>query len=494
MLGRRRVTGSSQFIDLAERIRQRTLESRPPVLKTPANSGSRFTPQAPSGGDVRLRHGRTAKVLSFSQTPLYRVWERGNVDPEFLYQALALLEDRLSLLCDLDGSRTALASAVDELLDEVIADLEAQLEPQEKQGLTEALLDELTGLGPLAQLMADTSVSEIMVNGPGKVYVKRRDRAQLTDIAFRSESHLLRIARRIAQHGGRRLDEAEPRASVPLADGSKAYLIIPPLAVDGPSITIRKYLPKVVPLDQMVRQGNLSLGMATALKVATLCRLNILVTGTTASGKTTLLSAMADMIDPDDRIVTIEDIAELQLLQPHTIRLEIRPAGMNGTGGIDQLDLLQQALRMRPDRLILGEILDDEAAELLLTLNSAQTGTLATIHAKRPHAALRHLEDVVIYADGGVSPRSCQAALAQSIDLMVHVELMSDGLRRVTSITEVTGVEEDNILTQELFTFERYGEDFNGRVAGKFKSTGLQPHFMKRAQACGLDGALQDAL
>lgn len=494
MLGRRKVTGSSQFIDLAERVRRRAHESPPPVLKTPANSGNHFTPQASSPGDDRQWRGRPAKVLSFSQTPLYRVWEKGDVNPEFLYQALALLEDRLSFIDDLEGSRTALASAVNDLLDEVIADLQARLDPQEKRALAEALLDELAGLGPLAPLMADSTVSEIMVNGPDKVYVKRRDRRQLTDITFRSESHLLRIARRMAHYGGRRLDETAPETSVPLDDGSKAYLIIPPLAVDGPSITIRKYLPKVVPLDQMVRQGNLSRDMATLLKVATRCRLNILISGTTASGKTTLLSALSEMIDPADRIVTIEDIPELQLLQPHTIRLETRPAGMNGEDAFGQLDLVRQSLRMRPDRLILGELFDDEAAELLLALDNGQTGLLATIHAKRPHAALRHLEDKVTYADGGVSPRTCRIALAQSIDLVVHVEQMSDGLRRVTSITEVMGMEEDNILTQELFTFDYGGADFNGRFRGRFKSAGLQPHFMNRARACGLEHALQDAL
>jgi pilus assembly protein CpaF len=490
MLGRRKVSSSGQFVDLAEWVRQRALDSQAqareeaPVPGPAANSGNRFAPQgegraSPAEGSPMWR-GKPAKVLSFNETPVYRIAERGAIKPEFLYQALALLEDRLSNVLDLDGSRERLAVAVGELIDEVLADLQARLSGPDKRALTAGLLDELAGLGPLAQLMADDSISEIMVNGPDQVYVKRRERKQVTDVIFRSESHLLRIARRIAMLSERRLDEKEPQASLRLPDGSRAFLIIPPLAVDGASITIRKFMP------------NLSEGMATLLKVATLCRLNILISGGAASGKTTLLNAMAEMIDPEERLVAIEDIAELQFLQPHVVRLETRPGAMNRGSGAGQLDLVKQALHMRPDRLILGEAADSEASDLLLTLSSGQAGMLATIHAKRPHAALRRLEDMVSYADGEVSLRNTRAQLAQSLDLIVHVEQMRDGLRRVTRITEVVGMEEDNILTQDLFTFDYRGEDFNGRVLGSFEPSGLAPQFLKRAEAHGLADALRN--
>ncbi|MDH3473061.1 MAG: CpaF family protein [Rhodospirillales bacterium] len=501
MLGRRKVSSSGQFVDLAEWVRQRALDSQAQAREEAhvpgpaANSGNRFAPQdkgKASPAEVSpMPRTKPAKVLSFNETPVYRIAERGAVKPEFLYQALALLEDRLSNVLDLDGSRERLAVAVGELIDEVLADLQARLSGPDKRALTAGLLEELAGLGPLVQLMADDSVSEIMVNGPDQVYVKRRDRKQLTDVVFRSESHLLRIARRIAMLSERRLDEKEPQASLRLPDGSRAFLIIPPLAVDGASITIRKGMPKALPLDQMVRQGNLSEGMATLLKVATLCRLNILISGGAASGKTTLLNAMAEMIDPEERLVAIEDIAELQFLQPHVVRLETRPRALSGRPGIAQLDLVKQALHMRPDRLILGDVVDYEAPDLLLTLSSGQAGMLATIHAKRPHAALRRLEDMVTYADGGVSLSSTRAQLAQSLDLIVHVEQMRDGLRRVTRITEVVGMEEDNILTQDLFTFDYRGEDFNGRVLGGFEPSGLAPQFLKRAEAHGLADALR---
>ncbi|MCG8322157.1 MAG: CpaF family protein, partial [Cytophagales bacterium] len=308
------------------------------------------------------------------------------------------------------------------------------------------------------------------------------------------DAHVLNIAQRIVQQVGRRIDESNPLVDARLADGSRVNMIIPPLALDGPSISIRKFSRNKVNLDAMARAGNLSREMATTLKVAARCRLNVLICGGTGSGKTTMLNAMSELIPPSERIVTIEDAAELQLQQPHVVRLETRPANLEGKGEITMRDLVKNALRMRPDRIILGEIRSSEAIDMLQAMNTGHDGSLGTIHANRPREALMRLENMVGMAGVNLSPMAVRTQIASAIDMIVQISRMRDGVRRITHVSEVMGMEGDVIIMQDLFLFSFTGEGQNGELLGEFKPSGIRPHFMQKAAYFGLDKALLEAV
>src|SRR5882762_2648324 len=302
------------------------------------------------------------------------------------------------------------------------------------------------------------------------------------------------IATRIVSAIGRRIDESTPLVDARLADGSRVNIIIPPLAIDGPSISIRKFSKKTIDLDVMSRQNNVSVAMATVLKIAARCQLNILISGGTGSGKTTLLNALSQMIDTDERIVTIEDAAELQLQQPHVVRLETRPPNLEGRGEITMRDLVKNALRMRPDRIILGEIRGPEAIDMLQAMNTGHDGSMGTLHANRPREALTRLENMVTMGIASLPPKAIRTQIAGSLQLIVQISRMRDGVRRVTHITEVMGMEGDVIITQDLFTYEFKGETTDGKLSGAFKSSGLRPYFLPRAAYYGLDKVLMEAM
>jgi pilus assembly protein CpaF len=352
----------------------------------------------------------------------------------------------------------------------------------------------MLGLGPLEPVLADDTVTDIMVNGPKQVYVERRGKLELTDVTFRDNAHVMSIATRIVTQVGRRIDESTPLVDARLQDGSRVNIITPPLAIDGPSISIRKFSKKTITLDVMARQQNVSPPMATVLKIASRSRLNILISGGTGSGKTTLLNAMSQMIDPGERIVTIEDAAELQLQQPHVVRLETRPANLEGKGEITMRDLVKNALRMRPDRIILGEIRDGAALDMLQAMNTGHDGSLSTIHANRPREALTRLENMVGMAGVQLPARAIRQQIAAAVHLIVQISRMRDGIRRITSITEIIGMEGDIITTQDLFTYQFEGELPDGKLKGSFPSSGLRPHFTARAEYFGLDRALVEAI
>jgi pilus assembly protein CpaF len=333
-----------------------------------------------------------------------------------------------------------------------------------------------------------------MVNGPKQVYVERRGKLEVTDVTFRDNGHVMSIATRIVTMIGRRVDESTPLVDARLPDGSRVNIIVPPLAIDGPSISIRKFSKKGITLDVMMRQDNISAQMAVVLKIAARSRLNILISGGTGSGKTTLLNAMSQMIDSGERIVTIEDAAELQLQQPHVVRLETRPPNLEGRGEITMRDLVKNALRMRPDRIILGEIRGAEALDVLQAMNTGHDGSLSTVHANRPREALTRLENMIGMAGVNLPSRAVRTQIAAAVDMIVQVSRMRDGIRRVTNITEVIGMEGDVITTQELFSYRFEGEHTDGRLKGRFDSTGLRPHFTPRAEYFGLDRALLEAM
>jgi len=390
--------------------------------------------------------------------------------------------------------REELARQLAGVVAEVLTEQRIQLNQTEQRDLVTVLLNDMLGFGPLEQLLADDSVNDIMVNGPKQVYVERKGKLEVTDVTFRDDAHVMSIATRIVTMIGRRIDESTPLVDARLPDGSRVNIIVPPLAIDGPSISIRKFAKKGITLDVMVRQENISAQMGTVLKIAARSRLNILISGGTGSGKTTLLNAMSQMIDTTERIVTIEDAAELQLQQPHVVRLETRPANLEGKGEITMRDLVKNSLRMRPDRIILGEIRSSEALDMLQAMNTGHDGSLSTVHANRPREALTRLENMIGMAGVNLPSRAVRTQIAAAIDMIVQISRMRDGIRRVTNITEVVGMEGDVITTQELFAYHFESETPDGKLKGRFESSGLRPHFTQRAEYFGLDRALLEAM
>ncbi len=327
-----------------------------------------------------------------------------------------------------------------------------------------------------------------------QVYVERKGKLELTEVKFRNDDHVLNIAQRIVSKIGRRIDQTQPLCDARLEDGSRVNIIIPPLALRGPTISIRKFSKKPITLDMMARQDNLSDKMATVLKIAAASRLNIVISGGTGSGKTTLLNALSQLIDPAERIVTIEDAAELQLQQPHVVPLETRPMNLEGHGEISFRDLVKNALRMRPDRIILGEIRGPEAIDMLQAMNTGHDGSMCTLHANRPREALTRLENMVSMANLNLPPEAVRRQIADAVDLIIQVERMRDGKRRVVTIAEVCGMGDGVITLQDLFQYEFEGEDSEGNLRGEFVASGLRPYFMAKAEYFGLDKALMNAL
>ncbi|HWE99030.1 MAG TPA: CpaF family protein [Caulobacteraceae bacterium] len=391
-------------------------------------------------------------------------------------------------------TRPELAAQLSGVVAEVLLELKLPLNQREQRDLVTILMNDMLGLGPIDPLLADDTVTDIMVNGPKQVYVERRGRLELTNASFRDNSHVMAIANRIVSTVGRRIDESSPLCDARLPDGSRVNIIIPPLAIDGPSISIRKFSKKTIDIDVMVRQQNCSAAMGTVLKIASRARLNILISGGTGSGKTTLLNALSQMIDPDERVVTIEDAAELQMQQPHVVRLETRPPNLEGRGEVTMRDLVKNALRMRPDRIILGEIRGAEAIDMLQAMNTGHDGSLGTLHANRPREALTRLENMVGMSGINLPSKAVRTQIAAAVHLIVQISRMRDGVRRIISITEIVGTEGDVITSQELFVYKFEGQTADGKLRGRFESTGLRPHFLPRAEYYGLDRLLLEAM
>jgi pilus assembly protein CpaF len=390
--------------------------------------------------------------------------------------------------------RSELARQLQSVIGEILLEQKIQLNQLEQRDLVTVLLDDMLGLGPIEPLLADDTISDIMVNGPKQVYVERRGKLELTDVAFRDNAHVMSVATRIVTQIGRRIDESTPLVDARLADGSRVNIIAPPLAIDGTAISIRKFSKKTITLDSMAKSGSISPEMAVVLKIAARSRLNILISGGTGSGKTTTLNAMSQMIDEGERVCTIEDAAELQLQQPHVVRLETRPPNLEGKGEITMRDLVKNTLRMRPDRIILGEIRGGEALDMLQAMNTGHDGSLCTIHANRPREALTRLENMVGMSSANLPAKAVRQQIAAAVHMVLQVSRMRDGHRRITAITEIVGMEGEIITTQDLFTFQFEGEGPDGKLQGSFKSSGLRPHFVTRAEYYGLDRALLEAV
>jgi pilus assembly protein CpaF len=375
---------------------------------------------------------------------------------------------------------------VSRLAESVLAQDAMPLSALERERLVNDVQHELFGLGPLEPLLADSTISDILVNSHRTIYIERKGKLESTNIAFKDDEHLMRVIERIVSSVGRRIDESSPMVDARLKDGSRVNAIIPPLAIDGPVLSIRRFGSDPLRMHKLVENKALTKEIAEMLQMCVTARLNVLISGGTGAGKTTLLNALSAYIPENERIVTIEDSAELQLQQPHVVRLETRPSNIEGRGEVSQRDLVKNALRMRPDRIVIGEVRGGEAIDMLQAMNTGHDGSLTTIHANTPRDALARVETMIQMTGMRLSDRAMRQQIASALDLVLQVARMTDGSRRVTSISEITGMEGDIITMQEIFMFERTGVDQHGQVLGRFRPTGIRPRFAERLKTCGL--------
>jgi pilus assembly protein CpaF len=375
---------------------------------------------------------------------------------------------------------------VSRLAESVLAQEAMPLSTAERDRLVGEVQHELFGLGPLEPLLGDPTISDILVNSHSTIYVERRGKLEATNVAFKDDEHLMRVIERIVSSVGRRIDESSPMVDARLRDGSRVNAIIPPLSIDGPVLSIRRFGAEPLRMNSLIENKALTRDIADMLQMCVNARLNILISGGTGAGKTTLLNALSAYIPENERIVTIEDSAELQLQQPHVVRLETRPPNIEGRGEVTQRDLVRNALRMRPDRIVIGEVRGGEAIDMLQAMNTGHDGSLTTIHANTPRDALARLETMIQMTGMRLSDRAMRQQVAAAINLVVQVARLSDGTRRLTAISEITGMEGETITMQEIFQFERTGVDSHGQVIGRFRPTGIRPRFAERLKAAGL--------
>ena len=396
------------------------------------------------------------------------------------------LLDRLNLAMLDQAPIEQIKSQISAILPELLADYDEPLNREEREKLVQELVDELLGLGPLEPLLADDTITDILVNGAETVFVEKRGMLERVPTRFQDEKHLMRVIQKIVSAVGRRVDESSPFVDARLADGSRVNAIVAPLALDGSLVSIRKFAKKPISIEKMIGLGSVPEQMAPVLEAIVRSRRNVLISGGTGSGKTTLLNAMSSYIDEKERIVTIEDSAELQLQQAHTARLETRPANIEGKGEVTQRDLVKNALRMRPDRIIVGEVRAGEAFDMLQAMNTGHDGSMTTVHANTPRDALSRVEQMIGMSGIDITSKSARAQIAAAINVVVQVGRLSDGRRKIKSLSEITGMEGETITMQEIFRFKMTGRADDGSVLGHFEATGIRPKFLDEAEAHGV--------
>jgi pilus assembly protein CpaF len=390
--------------------------------------------------------------------------------------------------------RAALRREIAKLVSEIATEDRVQLNKLEETALAADLSDDMVGLGPLEPFLDDDDITDILANGPFDIYVERHGKLARTGVRFRDAQHLASIAHRIATTVGRRIDEASPMVDARLADGSRVNIVLPPLVLNGGTISIRKFPKQSLTLDMMSRQQNLSPEVARLLGVAARTRLNILISGGTGSGKTTLLNAVSQHIDANERVITVEDAVELRLQQPHVVQMETRPPNIEGVGEVSQRELVRNALRMRPDRIIVGEVRGPEAFDMLQAMNTGHDGSMSTVHANSPRDALYRIENMVMMANLNLPLKAIRMQIASAVNLIVHIERMRDGIRRVQNVAEIAGMEGDVITTRQLFAFQYRGQTLDGTIDGSFESARMRPDFVARAAHFGLKRELLNSL
>jgi pilus assembly protein CpaF len=427
------------------------------------------TMMAPSAPRPRLVDDRASRYLEL----------KGRVHQELLNK---LNLERLTQISRADAE-PEIRSVIGTILDRESATMPLSL--FERETISSDVLDELFGLGPLELLLKDGGISDILVNRADQIYIEREGRIEQTDVVFRDDKHLMQIIERIVSAVGRRIDESSPMVDARLQDGSRVNVIIPPLALDGPVMSIRRFRTDRLGADDLVERESLTAPMLDFLKGAIGARLNIIVSGGTGAGKTTMLNVLSSFISSSERVVTIEDAAELTLRQRHVVRLETRPPNIEGKGAIRQRHLVINALRMRPDRIIVGEVRGEEALDMLQAMNTGHDGSLTTIHANSPRDALYRLDTMIAMANLNIPDRAVRQQVASAVNLVIQVTRLTDGTRRVTSVAEITGMEQDVIAMQEIFVFHQNGINADGKVVGRFRSTGVRPKCADRIAAAG---------
>jgi pilus assembly protein CpaF len=399
----------------------------------------------------------------------------------------------LSQLAKLDGESAR--EEIRDIINEIISLKNVVLSIAEQEELLDDICNDVLGYGPLEPLLARDDIADIMVNGAGRTFIETGGKIQLTSIRFRDNAQLMNICQRIVSQVGRRVDESSPICDARLADGSRVNVIAPPLAIDGPALTIRKFKKDKLTLDQLVRFGAISPPGAEILKIIGRVRCNIVISGGTGSGKTTLLNCLTNYIEHDERVITCEDAAELQLQQPHVVRLETRPPNLEGSGAVTMRDLVKNCLRMRPERIIVGEVRGPEAFDLLQAMNTGHDGSMGTLHANTPRECLSRIESMITMGGFSLPSKTLREMICSSVDVIIQAQRMRDGSRRITHITEVMGMEGDVIITQDLMLYDVLGEDPNGRLIGRHRSTGVgRPRLWERARYFGDDQRLAAAL
>ena len=407
-----------------------------------------------------------------------------------LLQAKLRIHGRLIDELDLSAmerlEETQLRAQVRQIVFEIIRKDDLALSASEETAFADAVFDEMTGLGPIEPLLKDDSIADILINGADQVYIERKGELELAPVRFADNDHLLRIVNRIVAAVGRRVDESQPLVDARLSDGSRFNAAIAPIAIDGPLVSIRKFKKNPLTLDKLVEFGAMPAAMADFISGAVKCRASTIISGGTGSGKTTLLNALSASISHKERLITIEDAAELQLMQPHVARMETRPPNIEGKGEIKQRELVKNALRMRPDRVILGEVRSEEAFDMLQAMNTGHEGSMATIHANNPRDAITRLEQMVAMGGLKISEDAIRGQIAAAVNFIVQATRLSDGSRKVISIAEITGMEGRVVQLQEIFRFERSHTDDEGRVCGAFRATGIRPKFLDEMQRRGV--------
>jgi pilus assembly protein CpaF len=466
----------------AQRV-QAAVGAKPAPAAAPARPAQTSAPPPPA--PPRPRAPEPSEAPEYRSEAYYRV-------KSTIFNALIETID-LTQLAQLDSE-----SARDEIRDivaEIISIKNVVMSITEQESLLDDICNDVLGYGPLEPLLARDDIADIMVNGANAVFIEVSGKISKTGIRFRDNGQLMNICQRIVSQVGRRVDESSPICDARLPDGSRVNVIVPPLAIDGPTLTIRKFKKDKLKLSNLVEFGSISPAGAKILQIIGACRCNVLISGGTGSGKTTLLNTLTAFIDPTERVITCEDAAELQLQQPHVVRLETRPPNLEGTGQVTMRDLVKNCLRMRPERIIVGEVRGSEAFDLLQAMNTGHDGSMGTLHANTPREALSRLESMITMGGFSLPPKTIREIIVAAVDVVIQAARLRDGSRRITQITEVLGLEGDTIVTQDLLLYDIQGEDQNGHIIGRHRGTGVgRPRFWERARYFGLEKELAQAL
>ena len=439
------------------------------------------------GGNALEAEPKTAEELRLVTVGDAGAFANRNAHTDLKVELHQRLLDVINLQALDKMSRQQIEAEVGDIVYEELSKQNQALNNQERKALVSDVLDELLGLGPIEPLLKDPTITDILINGYSKVFVERYGVLEPTNVRFKDDRHLLRIIQKIVSAIGRRIDESAPLVDARLSDGSRVNAIIPPLAIDGASMSIRKFARVPISMERLIEIGSVPVQVSEVLKAVVKARRNVLISGGTGSGKTTMLNAMSAFVDNRERIVTIEDSAELQLQQEHVVRLETRPPNIEGRGEITQRELVKNSLRMRPDRIIVGEVRAGEAFDMLQAMNTGHDGSMTTVHANAPRDALSRVEQMIGMSGVEISARSARSQIASAINVVIQVGRLADGRRRVTSVYEITGMEGETISMQEIFRFKISGRDADNNVIGRFEATGIRPKFLADAAAAGIE-------